>query len=115
MMLMTPRQASDPHSDSSPRPAAGLVMAGRREHFSGETLSLLRSRLTFAAMLSAIVLFGTFVFDLFIRGLTLAGSHLAVSVAFAAGYALLRSTRPLSARQLRFTEVVLFALLNILL
>src|SRR5438093_1128514 len=107
------KKSSDVAGGSSARPArAGIVMAGHTPHFSSETLTLLRSRLTTASLLVTCILTAALVFDLLVRGVVLGYLHVSVLVLFGGAYAVLRSRMELGLAQLRRIELLLFAAFN---
>jgi eukaryotic-like serine/threonine-protein kinase len=99
------------HSDVS-RPKMGFV-EGVRPHFSDETASLLRSRLTAITLALSIVLLTSFVSNLFTEFAPLVGFRAVTLLAFVASFLALRSSRPFSLLQLRSCEATLFGLLAV--
>lgn len=110
---MISTQSSESPRGSYARPRAGIFLAGKAPKFSAETLELLRSRLTMAALLTLIVMSAAFIFDVAVRGLTLMYLHIGVLIIFGCGFVLLRSSRELGSVALRSMEIVLLATFNI--
>ncbi len=96
-------------SDTS-RPNVGFV-EGARPRFSDETAGLLRSRLTAITLVLLLLLALMFVLNLFSEYAPLVGVRAVVLLAFLGGFLALRSARPFSLSQLRWTEGVLFGAL----
>ncbi|MBL8829425.1 MAG: serine/threonine protein kinase [Planctomycetaceae bacterium] len=102
----------DAHSVAGSAPCVGFV-AGKRDGFSTETATLLRSRLVAALSVMIVVLTLAFVTSVTVGATTLWGLRLVVIGLFVGALWLLRTQRMFSSGQLRVFELSVFGLVLI--
>jgi len=96
------------HSTAGVSKAQVGFVEGTGPRLADETATLVRERLTAAAVILAIAMSIAFVRNLFLPAVPLMGFRVTILLAMLAGYAVLRSKLRLTLLQLRFIEPVVF-------